>query len=115
MANSYEATGRIIVIGTTITLMTASGKEFKKRDLVIEVEDGNYPQQVKFQLTQDRCDILEKFKVEETVTVCFNLRGKPNVKDGVTSYFVNLDAWRIIKPERGTPRDRTNDFDDVPF
>ena len=29
---------------------------FKKREFVVEIEDGAYPQMIKFQLTQNNCD-----------------------------------------------------------
>ncbi len=34
---------------------------FKKREFVVEVEDGAYTQIIKFQLTQNSCDKLDPF------------------------------------------------------
>lgn len=84
---SYEAKGKIIKI-FDIESKTAS---FQARDFVIEVGDGNYPQMVKFQLTQDRCSLIDRYKEGETVNVSFDLRGR----EWNGKYFTNLNAWKI--------------------
>lgn len=68
---------------------------FKKRDFVLEVEDGAYKQYIKFQLTQDRCDLIEAYQKGGTIKVSFNLKGRPYQKGNDTIYFTNLEAWRI--------------------
>lgn len=70
-------------------------EKFKKREFVLEVPDGSYTQYPKFQLTQDKCSLLNQFKQGDEVKVTFNLTGKPFVKNGETLYFTNLQAWRI--------------------
>lgn len=74
---------------------------FKKREFVVEyVENPLYPQYVKFQLIQDRCDLLEPVNEGETVEVSFNLRGREwTAPDGEVKYFNSLDAWRVQKVE----------------
>ena len=131
MANSYEVTGTVLVIMDTQQITDT----FKKREFAIEVPDGNYPQQVKFQMTQDKTALLDNYKPGQQVKVVFNLRGKQYTKkDGTTDYFTNLDCWRIepaseggstasassasgtdysqIQPASAGAKD---DFDDVPF
>ncbi len=63
---------------------------FSKREFVIETAES-YPQLVKFELTQDKCDLLNKFKVGETIKVLFNVRGR----EWNEKFFTNLNAWRI--------------------
>ncbi|NNE28858.1 MAG: DUF3127 domain-containing protein [Saprospiraceae bacterium] len=70
---------------------------FQKREFVIEMEDGMYPQIIKFQLTQNNCDKLDSFNEGDQIKVTFNLRGREYTKEGRTSYFTNLDAWRLDK------------------
>ena len=70
-------------------------EKFKKRDLIIEVEDGAYKQVIKFQLINERCDLADKLRVGQEVTVHFNLAGRKYEKNGQVSYFTNLTAWRI--------------------
>ena len=69
---------------------------FKKRDFVMEIsENPLYPQYVTFQLVQDRCDNIDKFKVGDKIEIVFNLRGREYEKDGVKKYFNTLEAWMI--------------------
>jgi len=70
-------------------------EKFSKRELVIETTD-QYPQQVMFQLTQDKCNLLDAFKVGNQVEVSFNLRGREWTNpQGETKYFNTLEAWRL--------------------
>lgn len=125
MANSYEAVGVLHFVSETQQVKDT----FKKREFVIEVQDGNYPQHIKFQVTQDRCALLDSYKVGQSIKVLFNLRGRPfQNKEGQTVYFTNLEAWRIeasqgtaspsgadysqIAPAEAGAKD---DLDDVPF
>ena len=68
---------------------------FKKREFVIEVVDGAYSQQIKFQLTQNNCDKITQFGKDAEIKVTFNIRGKGFEKDGKMLYFNNLDAWKV--------------------
>jgi single-strand DNA-binding protein len=89
--SSFETKGKLIVKYNTQQVT----ERFKKREFVVEIPSGNFAEQVKFQLTQDKCELLDRFKEGEELIVYFNLKGKPYTKDGVTSYFNNLDAWRL--------------------
>jgi hypothetical protein len=64
---------------------------FQAREFVIVVESGNYPQYVKFQLTQDRCAALDPFEEGQEMKVHFDLRGR----EWNGKYFTNLNAWRL--------------------
>ena len=77
--------------------------KFRKREFVLEVPDGSYTQYVKFQLTQDKCSLLDSFKNGDEVKVTFNLTGKPFTKNGTTMYFTNLQAWRMEPAGAGNP------------
>lgn len=70
-------------------------EKFRKREFVLEIPDGAYTQYIKFQLTQDKCNVLDQYKLGDDVKVTFNLSGKPFIKNGTTMYFTNLSAWRI--------------------
>jgi hypothetical protein len=100
---------------------------FKKREFVIETE-GQYPQPVKFDLTQDRCVILDNYQEGQRVKVSFNLRGR----EWNGKYFTDLNAWRLelaggaTQPAatQGTQPPKQNDVieveaveekDDLPF
>ena len=66
-------------------------EKFRAREFVIEIVDGNYTQMIKFQLTQDKCEMIEEHKEGDEITVHFNLRGR----EWNERFFTNLDAWRI--------------------
>lgn len=82
---------------------------------------------VKVQLIQDRCDLLENISLQENIKVYFNIRGRKWENKGQTSYFTNLEGWRIEKLESRNPADipvpeyRVEDIppmpeaDDLPF
>lgn len=72
---------------------------FKKRDLVVEYADNpQFVEYLKFEATQDRVNIFDNLEIGEDVEVSFNLRGRPwTNKDGITTYFNSLVAWRVTK------------------
>ena len=66
--------------------------KFKKREFVLEIKDGNYTQFIKFQLTQNRCELLNDFSTGQSVQVSFSITGRPyENKNGETLYFNNLN------------------------
>lgn len=101
---------------------------FRKREFVIEVREyagsNDFAETIKFQLTQDRCDLLEPFRQGEEVKINFNIKGRRWEKDGQVSYFNNLEAWKIEKagtkePEAPPPHTiediPPDPEDDLPF
>jgi len=61
----------------------------------LETED-QYPQLVMFQATQDKCSLLDSFKVGNKIDVSFNLRGREWTSPaGEVKYFNTLEAWRL--------------------
>ncbi len=113
---NFEINGKVIVKEET----QAISDRFKKREFVIEVENernSEWNDFIKFQLTQDRCDLLETVSLYEEIKVSFNVRGRKWEKDGKVNYFSNLEAWRIEKVQAaGSPVPEMPEFkaDDVP-
>lgn len=71
-------------------------EKFRKREFVLEIIEGQYPEYIKFQLINDKCALLDKYNTGDEMVVSFNLKGKPfQGKTGETVYFTNLDAWKI--------------------
>jgi hypothetical protein len=97
MTNRYEATGAIRAIMETQQVTDS----FRKREFALEIEDGRYSQTVKFQLVQDKTELLDEFDVGAQVRVHFNLRGREYTRrsDGATDYWTNLECWRIEKTD----------------
>jgi hypothetical protein len=93
---NYEVTGRLIVKDD----IQAISDRFKKREFVIEVENernSDWNDFIKVQLTQDRCDLIENMNLNDMIKVSFNLRGRKWENNGQTSYFTNLEGWRVEK------------------
>jgi len=91
-----ELEGKIKLIDTTKEVGTGG---FKKRDLVITT-DEQYPQHILVQFVQDKCDILDGYKVGESVVVGINLRGREWVNPkGETVYFNQIQGWKINRPD----------------
>jgi len=82
---------------------------FQAREFVLEIQDGNYPQFIKFQLTQDRCPAIDAFDEGGTIKVHFDLRGR----EWQGKYFTNLNAWRIenVAASPSTPPPPAQDHD----
>ena len=100
---------------------------FRKREFVVETTEHNagreFTEQIKFQLTQDKCDLIDNYNKDDSIKINFSIRGRRWEKDGRVNYFTNLDAWRV-EPEDQTeddvplPEDFENyedDMEDVPF
>lgn len=76
---------------------------FSKREFVIET-DEQYPQMVKFELTQAKCDDIDSYKVGEEAIVHFNVRGRKwTNKQNEDVYFVSLNAWRLERESAAAP------------
>lgn len=98
---SFEVEGKLYKKFDTVQVKDT----FRKRDMVLEIESGAYTQLIKFQLIQDRCSILDDFSEGQDIKVHFNLKGRAwTGRDGNTSYFTNLEAWRIESPSPAQPQ-----------
>jgi translation initiation factor IF-3 len=88
----FNITGTIRVKGNEQQV----SEKFKKRDLVITDNSSQYPQHLSFQLTQDKCSIIENFKVGDEIKVFFNLRGREwTSPQNEIKYFNSLEAWKV--------------------
>ncbi len=82
---------------------------FQKREFVLTTEANTpYPQHVSFQVTQDKCTMLDQFNAGEEIRIQFNLRGREwNGPQGI-KYFNTLEAWRIEKVTGSNNAGQTN-------
>lgn len=108
---------------------------FQAREFVMESTDSTYTQYIKFQLTQDRCGIIDNVNEGDNLKVYFDLRGR----EWNEKYFTNLNAWKVEPQGSATPaaappasaepfpsepanldsssggQSKMEDFDDLPF
>jgi Domain of unknown function (DUF3127) len=82
---------------------------FQKREFVLTTEANTpYPQHVSFQVTQDKCAMLDQFSEGDDIKIQFNLRGREwNGPQGV-KYFNTLEAWRIERMAAGNAAGANN-------
>ena len=70
-------------------------EKFSKRELVVTTEE-QYPQHIAIQFTQDKCDLLNKFSIGQSVEVGINLRGREwTSPQGEVKYFNTIEGWRV--------------------
>ena len=94
---AFEIIGRVI----DISPVNQVSDKFKKREFVIEKKETGgaavFIDYIKFQLIQDKCDLINESYLNEEIKVWFNLKGNKWERDGKINYFTNLDAWKIEK------------------
>lgn len=95
MANSFEMTGYLVEVHPT----DRRSEKFSMRRIVLDsgsTYNGNrVPNFVPMQLINERCALADRLKVGDRVRVDFNVKGNRVEKDGVVSYFANMQVWRI--------------------
>lgn len=111
-----EVQGKIKIQTQTETF----GNDFTKCNLVLETEE-QYPQVLAIEFVKDKIELLNNFKVGDSVKVSINLRGREWTNpQGEIKYFSSLQGWRIEKSD--TPAEATVEQitapannDDLPF
>lgn len=114
----YQITGRVAEVYQILRV----NERFRKREFVIEHKDATggqaYVDFIKFQLTQDKCEIIDETWLREEVTVTFNIRGNKWEKNGVVNYITNLNALSVSRgvtsSENGQQAIRSPKLEDAP-
>ena len=76
---------------------TVVSDKYKKRTFVVTTTD-KYPQDILFQVSQDKCDMLNGYLPGHDIVVSFNLRGRLyNDK-----YYNTLEAWKVSFAQTAT-------------
>jgi hypothetical protein len=125
---AFEITGKI----TEVFPVQQVSDKFKKREFVIEKKETGggavFIDYIKFQLVQDKCELVNESFLREEVKIWFNIKGNRWEKEGKVNYFTNLDAWKIEKtsgaekeqhstplPELEDMPPSNDDLNDLPF
>ena len=91
---SYVMKGKVKVVGSTLAI----SEKFSKREFVVVDDTNMYPQDIMFQLTQDKCNLVDSLAIGDQVEVSFNLNGREWVNPkGESKFFNTLDVWKISK------------------
>ncbi|MBT7334026.1 MAG: DUF3127 domain-containing protein [Gammaproteobacteria bacterium] len=113
---AYELTGKIKLIQDTRTFDSG----FTKREMVVIVDDGRYPQEINLEFVQDKVALLESLRPDQEVTVTFDIRGR----EYNGRYFNNLQGWKVQAADDGEalppidanyPMPEDFDDEDIPF
>lgn len=94
-------------------------EKFSKREFVVtDMSDEKYPQDIMFELTQDKTSLLDNIGSGQEVEVSFNLRGREwTSPQGDVKYFNTLNAFKIdVIGSNATPViDISSDNEELPF
>ncbi len=117
---AYELTGKIKLIQDLKTFNSG----FTKREMVVTVDDGKFPQEINLEFVQDKVALLDNLQPGQQVTVTFDIRGR----EYNGRYYNNLQGWKIVTlgddsslspedPSSAPPFPSPSDFrdDDIPF
>jgi hypothetical protein len=116
---AYELTGKVKLVQDAQTF----GSGFTKREVVVTVEKGKYPQEICLEFVQDKISLLDKVTPGQEVTITFDIRGR----EYNGRYYVNLSGWKIEAGDRpvdsdapppadeDVPADFDEIEDDIPF
>lgn len=114
----YQITGKV----AEVYPVNRVSERFRKREFVIEHKDTGsgqaYVDFIKFQLTQEKCDIIDESWLRQDVTVTFNIRGNRWEKNGMVNYITNLNAIAVSRgitvAENGQQAIRNPALEDAP-
>lgn len=113
-----EIKGTIKSIGETKQVTD----KFSKREIILGMElETKYPNYLKLEFNQDKCALLDSYKVGQEVTIGINLKGRLwTGNDGVETCFNTIQGWSIKSDSVvTTPKVESNgvkmEDDDLPF
>ena len=110
-----EITGKLLECLDTVQV----SERFRIREFILEYADNpEYPEYIKFELAQERCELLDPFQPGQKVRVEFDLKGRRwTDPQGQVKYFNSLRAWRLneVSSETSTPPDPSGGSEDIPL
>ena len=102
---SGKMTGEVVNVGDVETFKN----DFTKRTLVINV-GGKWPQEIKFSLIKDRCELADGLSEGDEVTLSYNIRGN-QYKD---KWYVDLECWKLEEGQK-KKEEPVEDDEKLPF
>ena len=102
---AYELSGKVKLLQDPQTFNSG----FTKREMVVIVEDGKYPQEINLEFVQDKVGLLDNIQPGQQVTVSFDIRGR----EYNGRYYNNLQGWKITTEEAAV-QDSPPPYDEAP-
>lgn len=116
-----EITGKLKVINET---KSYGAKGFRKREIVVTTS-GDYPEHLTIEFVEDKCDVINNYRVGDDVKISINLKGREWVNpQNETKYFNSIQGWKIEKvqnqknepsPQMASVEAQSTNDDDLPF
>lgn len=106
--SELKQSGKLIQILDVQAGTSKAGKEWQKRDFVIETQD-QFPKKIAFSMFGDKIDMIEQYKIGDILNVSFNLESREyNGK-----WYHNVNAWRIESIESAASEQSQNNAPDM--
>ena len=108
----FEAEGQLVKIFDTQVI----SDRFQKREFVLRVEDGQYPQELSLQFTQSDCGLLDSFSEGDQVSVSSWIRGRKWQRSEADAprWFNSLVAFSIKSPQGASSTPPPPEYGDEP-
>ncbi len=109
-----EIKGKVHEIGE----IQAISDKFKKREIILEyAENPTYPEFIKIEVHNDKCDKLDELRAGDEITAHINLRGRAwTDKANKQSYFNSIQMWKFdIHKTVAAAVNVEDQEDDLPF
>jgi hypothetical protein len=100
-----EMTGKVIRVEDTETF----GNDFKKRTIIVEIESGDYPNQVPIEAVKDKCALFDKFKEGDQVEVSAFLNGNHWAKGDKWFLSLRLSFIKLAEGAESKPAPKPDD------
>jgi hypothetical protein len=91
--NELKIKGRLIAVLPTVTGISKAGKDWTKKDFVIETDEGQFTKKIAFTLFGDKTNAVDSVAVGTELEVSFNIDSR-EVND---KWYHNINAW-LVKP-----------------
>ena len=106
---AFQITGKLELVGeTTAHTSKNGGQPFYRREFVLDCTRYNpdtgepWENHPKFELSGNKCSLIEQFQIGQRLTVDFSLKGAkyPDQQTGEIKYFTSINAFRIALAEQ---------------
>ena len=82
----------------------------EKREMVVTVDDGRYPQDINLEFVKDKISLLDGLEPGQEVTVSFDIRGR----EYNGRYYNYLQGWKVVAADSDAPDAPTPQGDEPP-
>ena len=88
--------GTLVQVLPTVNGVSKAGKDWSKKDFVIETDEGQFSKKVCFTLFGDKIKLIDSVVVGSAVEVAFNIESREF--DG--KWYTNVNAWKVAAEQQ---------------